>query len=133
MLENDSARSSRPQPGAKPAPLPRVAMTWAAPIPDHLWPIVAEALTLSDRETAVVKRMLDDRKELAIAMDLHISPHTVHTHVERIYRKLHVSSRVELTRVVYGAILQKIAEPGSRLHPICGRLTEGSCPFVRDD
>jgi DNA-binding CsgD family transcriptional regulator len=106
-------------------------MTWAAPIPEHLWPVIADALTLSDREAEVVRRMLDDKKELAIAMELHISPHTVHTHVERIYRKLSVASRVELTRVVYGAVLQKIAEPGSTLQPICGRRTEGTCPFAK--
>jgi DNA-binding CsgD family transcriptional regulator len=131
MFESNPHLSSNSNGHAKPSVTPRIAMTWAAPIPEHLWPIIAEALTLSDRETAVVKRMLDDKKELAIAMELHISPHTVHTHVERIYRKLGVASRVELIRVVYGALLQKIAEPGSTLHPICGRRTEGTCPFAK--
>ena len=34
--------------------------------------------------------------ELAIASDLGISQHTVHTYLERVYRKLAVGSRVAL-------------------------------------
>ncbi|MFT3788643.1 MAG: helix-turn-helix transcriptional regulator [Tepidisphaeraceae bacterium] len=113
-----------------PAP-PVVAQSWAAPIPEPAWPLIAELLSLSGREVDVVRLMLEDKKELAIAMELKISAHTVHTHVERIYRKLHVSSRVELTRVLYGALLRRIAEPGSPLSPICGRRASGECPYAQ--
>jgi DNA-binding CsgD family transcriptional regulator len=48
-----------------------------------------------------MQAVFDDQKETAIAANLGISTHTVHTHLERLYRKLRVSSRVSLVvRVV---------------------------------
>ncbi len=60
------------------------------------WAIVARRFSLSSRELQIVEYAFDDEKELAMAEMLGISPHTVHTHVERLYRKLGVRSRVEL-------------------------------------
>ena len=65
----------------------------------NAWRAIANSLRISDRELQIIQEIFDDRKESAIADDLTISVHTVHTHLERVYRKLGVSTRVGL--VVY--------------------------------
>ena len=54
------------------------------------------ALRLSTREAQIVVLMLLQHSDIDIAEVLNISAHTVHSHVERIYRKLAVHSRCEL-------------------------------------
>ena len=68
---------------------------------EHEWSTVALALQLSARELQVVKRLFDDEPEAIIADDLGISPHTVHTHLERLYRKLDVGSRCAVVVKVF--------------------------------
>lgn len=68
---------------------------------ERTWGRVAHSLRLSPRELQIVRCVFDDLKELAIAAELGISPHTVHTHLERLYHKLDVSSRVELVVSVF--------------------------------
>jgi DNA-binding CsgD family transcriptional regulator len=65
----------------------------------NAWRRIAISLRISDRELQIIQEIFDDRKEFAIARDLAISVHTVHTHLERLYRKLGVSTRVGL--IVY--------------------------------
>ena len=61
------------------------------------WQLAIRVLALSPRETEIVERILRrDDDELAIATALNMSPHTVHTHLVRLYRKLHVSTRSQL-------------------------------------
>jgi DNA-binding CsgD family transcriptional regulator len=60
---------------------------------DVEWRELAESLELSDRELQIAKGVVADLKEATIASRLGISRHTVHTHLERLYRKLGVSSR----------------------------------------
>lgn len=60
------------------------------------WTTVSEVLRLSPRELEVTHGIFDDQPERAIARRLGISTHTVHSHVERLYRKLDVNSRVQL-------------------------------------
>jgi DNA-binding CsgD family transcriptional regulator len=67
-----------------------------SPIPDESWTLLARRLALSPREIEVARGVLLDEKEFAIALRLGISVHTVHTHLERMYRKLGVSSRLQL-------------------------------------
>ncbi len=57
------------------------------------WEAICRAAGLSPREVEIVKLVFDDLKESAIAEALGVSPHTVHTHLERLYRKLGVSGR----------------------------------------
>lgn len=57
------------------------------------WDEVARRLHLSEREQQVVVGVFDDLKEAGIAARLGISAHTVHTHLERLYRKLGVNGR----------------------------------------
>ncbi len=71
------------------------------------WCRVMSALRLFPREREIVEIMIAiDFDEEVFAQQLGISPHTVHTHIERMYRKVKVTSRSELmTRllVVYAS------------------------------
>jgi len=68
---------------------------------DGAWHEIAWALEIAPRELEIVRQIFDDRTEADIARELGISPHTVHTYVERIFHKLNVTSRVQLVvRVV---------------------------------
>src|SRR5215510_1782098 len=69
------------------------------------WKTIAKSLRISDRELEIVKGIFDDRKEFAIADELKISMHTVHTHLERLYRKLGVSSRIALVLCILSEYL----------------------------
>ena len=57
-------------------------------------------------------RVFENKKDLAIAMDLGISAHTVHTYFERMYRKLDVQDRCGLLMRVFETwvILQILEE-----------------------
>ncbi len=68
---------------------------------DGVWRLLARSLALSRRECQIVQALFDDQKESAIASDLGISQHTVHTHIERLYRKLEVNSRATLVGRVF--------------------------------
>jgi|SRR5262245_2863009 len=70
--------------------------------------ISAETLTaLTPRERDVARYVIDGLSDREIALRLYLSPHTVSQYVKRIYRKLDVSSRVALTRLLLDA-----ANPG---------------------
>ncbi len=53
---------------------------------------------LSARELEILKAVVNDETEYAIAYDLGISEHTVRSHVKNIYRKLQVHSRTALVK-----------------------------------
>lgn len=76
-----------------------------AVFPDDVWRDLARELRLSGRESEILQAIFDDQKESNIAANLGISSHTVHSHLERLYRKLHVSSRVTLVLRVFMAYL----------------------------
>jgi DNA-binding NarL/FixJ family response regulator len=74
---------------------------------EEAWQRVTHVLALSARESQILQGVFEDQKECCIAANLGISSHTVHTHLERIYRKLHVSSRVALVVRVFAEYLSK--------------------------
>jgi DNA-binding NarL/FixJ family response regulator len=55
---------------------------------------------LTERELQVARLVVDRRTNPEIAEALYLSPKTVETHMRNIFRKLDVSSRVELARTV---------------------------------
>jgi len=77
-------------------------------VPHDAWKVIAKALSISDRELQIIQGIFDDQKEFAIADELSISMHTVHTHLERLYRKLGVSSRVELVLCILSEYLSSL-------------------------
>ena len=79
--------SSAPQAGSSPG---------QSILSQFAWRTIAESLQLSHREFQIARALFDDEKELCIARKLGISKHTVNTYLQRLYQKLHVSSRVQL-------------------------------------
>ena len=80
-------------------------------LPHDAWEVIANSLRISDRELQIIQEIFDDRKESAIADDLTISVHTVHTHLERVYRKLGVSTRVGLILCILAEYLSSLPPP----------------------
>ena len=74
-------------------------------LPNDAWSVVAKSLQISNRELEIIQGIFDDQKEFTIARELTISVHTVHSHLERLYRKLGVSSRVELVVRIFSEYL----------------------------
>ncbi len=60
------------------------------------WRAVTSRLALSSRETEIVHLIVVGYAERHIARSLSISPGTVHTHLVRLYEKLHVNSQAQL-------------------------------------
>lgn len=56
---------------------------------------VAERYALSARERDVLRGLEDGLSYKEVASELHLSTHTVHSHIKRIYEKLHASSKAE--------------------------------------
>ena len=77
-------------------------------LPPDAWEVIAHSLRISGRELQIIQEIFDDRKESAIADDLTISVHTVHTHLERLYRKLGVSTRVGLVVCILSEYLSSL-------------------------
>lgn len=67
------------------------------------WAGIVRLLQLSPRELQVVQGLFDQHTERAMALRLGISVHTVHTHLERLYLKLGVSSRGGVLLRVFAA------------------------------
>ncbi|MEZ4732110.1 MAG: helix-turn-helix transcriptional regulator [Caldilineaceae bacterium] len=69
---------------------------------DHWYKLVKSSPTpnrqpvLSQREQEIIDLVSTGHSDKAIARELAISPHTVNTHVRRIFGKLGVSSRAEM-------------------------------------
>jgi len=97
--------------------VPSVASDGHPVFSSEVWNILASSLGWSDRESQIVPALLDDLKEAAIAARLGISRHTVHTHTERLYRKMGITSRVGLVRRVFLEYLSLV-----RRHAIRRRL-----------
>lgn len=56
----------------------------------------SESQLLSEREMDVLKLMVKGHRYTDIAAQLFISPNTVRTHVNNVYKKLHLSSKSEM-------------------------------------
>ena len=55
--------------------------------------------TLSDREKEILKCSMEGKEYAQIAEELFLSKHTVRQHMKNIYKKLHVSSKVEALQI----------------------------------
>jgi DNA-binding CsgD family transcriptional regulator len=108
----------------------RKATSGAAMFSELAWGEIARSLKLSGRELQIVRAVFDDRTEFAIAADLRISPHTVHTHIERLHRKLAVVDRSQLILCVMSEFLMLTIAPGTNLPSICANRTAGRCPLL---
>jgi len=82
------------------------------------WRSLANCLGLSPRECGIVRAVFDGDSEKDTAARLGLSPHTVHTYLWRIYRKLQVQSREELLVRVFAEFrsLPKRSTTGRKKH-----------------
>jgi DNA-binding NarL/FixJ family response regulator len=96
---------------------------------EQAWKEITRSLRLSERELQIVRGVFDDSTESAISAELGISSHTVHTHVERLHRKLAVTDRGQLILHVVQAFLALTSTPGSGMPPVCAARTAGGCPL----
>jgi DNA-binding NarL/FixJ family response regulator len=55
----------------------------------------AEYINLSEREKEVLEKLVEGMSYKMIADNIHLSVHTIHTHIKNIYEKLHVNSKGE--------------------------------------
>lgn len=56
---------------------------------------------LSDREMEILREIVKGNSHHTIAENLFISPNTVRTHVNNIYKKLHLNSRSQIINLAY--------------------------------
>ena len=78
------------------SPRDREHLVGSAMFSPEAWALIARSLGLSGRELQIVRGAFDDKTEVEIAADLQISPSTIHTHVERLHRKLTITDRTQL-------------------------------------
>jgi DNA-binding CsgD family transcriptional regulator len=96
---------------------------------ERAWAAIARSLDLSRREQELVRGVFDDCTDSSIASTLGISPHTVHTHFERLHQKLGVPNRATLILRVMDEFLTLTASPGSGLPPVCPLRATRGCPL----
>lgn len=55
----------------------------------------SEGVALTPKEIVTLKLLTGGNSNGSIAQQLHVSPHTVKTHIYNVFRKIHVSNRVQ--------------------------------------
>ena len=93
------------------------------------WDELGCDLKLSARELQLVRGIFDNKTEKAIAYDLSISVHTVHSYLTRIYQRLGVCSREELLVYIFGRYLEQHRSPKSKRS--AGQGNRAAKPRVR--
>ena len=93
----------------------------------RVWLEISRTLALTKREMQIVQAIFDNLTEAGIAQRLRISEHTVHTHLNRLLKKLTVTTRTELVlRIMEQLIALTLSETGV-LPPICRYHHTGAC------
>lgn len=77
------------------------------------WGLLAQRLALSPRELEMIRAACHDESVTALARELSVSPHTIHTYRERLYRKLQVRSFSQVMVVSFTVLTEiLISEAG---------------------
>jgi DNA-binding CsgD family transcriptional regulator len=90
------------------------------------WNRLIGALGLSKREAEIAWHIMHDRAVSETANRMGISSHTVQTHRERLYRKLHVRSRCQLVVRVFAAYVMLAERRHLGDPPTVGRATDAA-------
>lgn len=77
------------------------------------WSSIAERCGLSARELDIVRGVFDAASEKEMAAHIGVSPHTVHTYLLRVYRKLRVRRREGVILAVFVALRSIRRDPHS--------------------
>ena len=94
---------------------------------DHAWLEIGAKLGLTKRELQIVQSVFDNLPEAGIAKSLHISEHTVHTHLNRLFKKLTVTTRTELVLRIMEQMIGLTIDKTGVLSPICRHHHSGGC------
>jgi ATP/maltotriose-dependent transcriptional regulator MalT len=88
-------------------------------------------LKLSARELETVRGVFDNLKEDAIACNLGVSEHTIHTHLHRLFSKLRVTTRTQMVVRIMQELLLLTLSKGGSLPSICRHRANGRCPMAK--
>ena len=112
---------------AKLHPASQSKLRGAAFLSNHAWREIASTLGITKRELQIVQSVFDNQHESDIAKRFKLSPHTVHMHLNRLFKKLNVTSRTELVlRIVEQMVALTLSETAV-LPPICPHQHTGDC------
>lgn len=78
---------------------------WPDVLADSQWATLSQELGLSAREVDILRSACYDDRTDAIALRLKISPSTVHTYRDRLYRKLGVKSLTQALGIVFAVFV----------------------------
>lgn len=93
----------------------------------HAWLEIGRTLGISKRQLQIIQSVFDNQHETEIAKRFKLSPHTVHMHLNRLFKKLNVTSRTEMVlRIVEQMVALTLSETAV-LPPICPRHHTGKC------
>lgn len=81
---------------------------------DTEWRSIADSLHLSARQLQIVRCLFDGLNEPTIGHALGVSSHTVHAHLNRLYKKIGVKSRCQLIVHVFVAYLDRTSASSER-------------------
>jgi DNA-binding CsgD family transcriptional regulator len=91
------------------------------------WSLLREVLHLTPRELEIVQQLFESQTEREIASRLGIAVRTVHTHLERVHRKLAVQSRAQLLTLIVGTSLDLNEQADWKPHH-CQKCEYCRCP-----
>ena len=94
---------------------------------DHAWAEIARTLGITRRELQIVQGVFDNLPKAGIAGRLHIPEHTVHTHLNRLFKKLEVTTRADLVLRIMEQLITLTLSETSSLSPICRHYSGGCC------
>ncbi len=112
---------------AKTRPNSRHKLRGAALLSDRAWHEIARTLDITKRELQIVQAVFDNQHETEIAKRFKLSPHTVHMHMNRLFKKLNVTSRTELVLRIMQEMVALTLSETAVLPPICPRHHTGKC------
>ncbi len=99
----------------------------ASLLSDHAWHEIARTLRLTKRELQIVQGVFDNLPKTGIARRLQISDHTVHTHLNRLFKKIAVTTRTELVLRIMEQMITLTRSESGTLPPICRHHAGGCC------
>jgi DNA-binding CsgD family transcriptional regulator len=126
---NMQSKSPTPKRSAVRLIQPPVPPVGAVLLSDAAWAETAQSLKLSGRQLEIVRNIFDNHTEATIASNLRVSEHTIHSHLNRVFQKLRVTTRVQLVLRVIQEILTLTKAQGSCLPPICCNYGNRRCPI----
>jgi len=94
-----------------PRPVPQIDPIFA---PDE-WQSIFRGLSLSPRQTQVIRMLFDGYCDKQIAEELGISVPTVRSHLQRLYARFRVQDRTAL--VIYIVAWFRQTQPSASIHP----------------